>query len=1129
MPRLAISLLGSFLVALDGEPVSGFVSKKAQALLAYLAVEADRPHQREALTGLLWPDYREGSARTNLRSVLANLRQVIGDRQAAPPFLKITRQTIQFNQASDHQLDVAIFNRLSAAGAPARPTIEALKEAATVYQGPFLAGFSLPDSPAFEEWALLRREEFARQASEALGRLTSYYEGQGMYEQALAHAQRRVKLDPWQEEAQRQVMKLLALSGRRSEALAQYETCRHLLAEELGVEPAAETIELYEQILSRGEDSFFPLYPRSPAPLHNLSLPLTPLIGRETELADLSRLLANPDRRLVTVVGPGGVGKSRLALAVAAAQGQYFKDGVYLASLARLPSAEALAPAIAEALHFSFYENSPLEQQLLDYLRHKHMLLVLDNFEHLLAPPSGGAKGGEGLIITLLETAPGLKILTTSRTRLNVQGEQLYPLAGLSYPDEEVLLETGHANNTGRYGALELFEHSARRLRPDFVLTDDNLAGAVHICHLVEGRPLGILLASAWVELLSPGEIATEIEHSFEFLQADLHDLPQRQRSLRAVFEHSWQLLTQREQAIFQQLAIFRGGFSREAAQAVTGATLADLLALVNRFLLHRTPAGPFEVHELLRQYAAQKLAQAPAEEKAARQRHSAFYAAFLGRREADLKGPRQREALAEIETEGENIRLAWGWAVEQGEVEHLDQAINTLGYFYQWRGRYQDGEAACRAAAERLKEIVSGKGPVPSRVEALRLSAQILHWQGLFNRLMGHSDLAAQLVRQSLSLLEGPALAGQDTQPEQAAILLEIGQQTDNLVEARCWFERGLSLYRSLDDPWGTARALYLLGDRLRLAGADEGRQLIEESLPLYQTLSDQRGIAGVLDSLGFIAMLQGQAEKGENLLRQSLALRREMADKASIAHSLALLATGLVFCGRFAEVHSLGEERLRLSQDLGNRPMIARSNALLAVANLHLGRYEQARSQGQMSLRLYQAIDDPFGVSYALWNLGGIALAEGAYTEAERLLGGSVAIHREIGARNRLHDVLASLGYTAWSLGKIAQARQCLFETLRMTLENRFFYTGIQAIFLAALLSVERGKPEQAVELYALASRYPLVANSHWFEDVIGRPIAAVAATLAPEVVAAAQARGKARDLEATVRELVAELEAG
>jgi tetratricopeptide (TPR) repeat protein len=632
--------------------------------------------------------------------------------------------------------------------------------------------------------------------------------------------------------------------------------------------------------------------------------------------------------------------------------------------------------------------------------------------------------------------------------------------------------------------------------------------------------PLGLLLASTWIELLTPGEIAAEIERSFDFLQTHLQDIPTRQQSLRAVFEHSWTLLGKQEQVIFQQLSIFRGSFSHEAAQAVTGASLGDLLALATKFLLHRTPAGRYEIHELVRQFAAEKLARSATVEAIARQQHSAYYTSFLGQREADLKGGRQREALVEIETEGENIRLAWIWAVEQGQFEQLDQAIKCLGSFYEWRGRYQEGETACRSAAERLKTVESG--------QAIRVLARTLRWQALFNRLLGQSDLAAQLAQQSLSLLDHPALAGQDIRPEKAAVLLEIGQQTTNLAEARRCFEQSLSLYRALADPWGIAQSLYLLGYQLveQPGSYDEGQQLLEESRQIHQTLGDQRGSVAMLERMGFIMMLRGKAKTGEALLRQGLTICEALDDKAATAQALVYLGVGLNIHGRFIESYSIAEELMRLGQDLGNRPLIAGSLSMQADANLLLGRYEQAHIQAQMSLKMYQEIGDPMDVSYLLWTLGELAIVNEAYAEAEKVLQESIAIHQEMGERSRLHDVLITLGYAACGLGKISQARQCLADALQTSLENQFFFTRIKAIALAARLLVEQKKPEQAVELYALASRYPHIANSSWQEDVAGRRIAAASADLPPEVVEAAKARGQARDLEATVAELLEEI---
>ena len=323
MTRLSIRLLGPLQVTLDGQPVTGFRSDKVRALLAYLVVEAEGPHRREKLAGLLWPDWPEDSARANLRRALADLRQAIGDRQATPPFLHISRQTIQFNDASDAWVDVTAFTHLLRAGGSLQETTHQLKKAVELYRGSFLEGFSLADSPAFEEWMLLTRERLQRLVVEALRRLTDCYEQQGEYEQALQHAWRQVELDPWRENAHRQLMRLLALSGQRGAALAQYETCRQLLAEELGVAPSEQTRELYQRLLQEEWPPTVAIPEREPRPVREC--PYRGLsvfreadapffFGREDFVA---RLAVAVRRRpaVVVIVGSSGSGKSSVVFA----------------------------------------------------------------------------------------------------------------------------------------------------------------------------------------------------------------------------------------------------------------------------------------------------------------------------------------------------------------------------------------------------------------------------------------------------------------------------------------------------------------------------------------------------------------------------------------------------------------------------------------------------------------------------------------------------------------------------------------------------------------------------------------------------------------------------------------------
>ena len=536
MAHLSIRLLGSFQVTLDGQPVTAFESDKVRALLAYLAVEAERPHRRERLAGLLWPDTTERSARVNLRHVLANLRQAIGDREATPPFLHISRRSIQFNRESDAWVDAKAFSDLVESGVPDPQTLPRFEEVVSLYRGSFLEGFSLADSAAFEEWVLLETERLRRLATEATLQLVDCHEERGEYDVALGYARSLVELDPLLEAGHQRVMRNLAIRGQRSGAVAQYEACRQVLEQELGVEPAPETTALYQRILA-GEIAA-PAEATGPPP-QNLPPQVTPFVGREAVLSEIGERLEDPVCRLLTLVGPGGSGKTRLALEAAERQLEHYPQGVFFVSLAPLNSAESIVPTVAEAVGFTFYPGGEPQQQLLNYLRAKRMLLLLDNYEHLLE--------GAGVVSEVLKTAPEVKVLVTSRARLNVGGEHRYQVTGMDYPDaeqmgnlrEDAVQSIRSAQEALHYSAVKLFLQGARRALPGFELTEENLSDVVQICHLVEGMPLAIRLAASWVDTLTVAQIASEITQSLDLLETELLDVPERQRSVRATINHS--------------------------------------------------------------------------------------------------------------------------------------------------------------------------------------------------------------------------------------------------------------------------------------------------------------------------------------------------------------------------------------------------------------------------------------------------------------------------------------------------------------------------------------------------------------------------------------------------------------
>ena len=414
--------------------------------------------------------------------------------------------------------------------------------------------------------------------------------------------------------------------------------------------------------------------------LHNLPMNLTKFIGRKTEITDISQLLGEDNVRLVTLVAQGGMGKSRLAVEVARQNIETFADGVYLVELAPLNDPESIVQAIIDAIRCPFLpdKNRTRLQQLVDYLDDKHMLLLLDNYEHLL--------DGASIVTDILNATSQTKILVTSRQRLHESNEHPVELKAMSYPAWETL------EDAMAYDASQLFVQSARRIQADFELTSDNLGYITRICQVVQGLPLGIVLAASWLQMLSPAEIVTEMKKDFDFLESDFVDLPERQRSMRQVFDYSWQLMTEKEQEILIALSVFRGGFARDAATAVCQASLRDLMGLMNKSLIQRdTESGRYSIHELLRQYAAEKLQQST-RETVIQETHKVYFAKWMQTREGELTFKRQQAALDDIEIDFGNVRVAWERSIQQQDYENLNLMLEALHLFTEMRIRHKEG-----------------------------------------------------------------------------------------------------------------------------------------------------------------------------------------------------------------------------------------------------------------------------------------------------------------------------------------------------------------------------------------------------------------------------------------------------
>jgi DNA-binding SARP family transcriptional activator len=597
--ELQLFLLGKPRLQWDGQPLTGLVSAKAQALLFYLAVTG-QPCSRSALAGLLWGDMPEETARANLRLTLSKLRKAI------PDHLLVEWGSVAFDFTRPHRLDVSDF--LAHTFKLTHSSAEQARAAVNLYRGDFLDDFMVQDAVDFETWMLAERERLRRMALKAWQHLAALAVERGAYAEGIEAARQVLALEPWHEEAHQQLMTLLAANGQRGAALAQYEVCRRVLADELAVEPSAATVELYKQI---ARDTITPegapppvsVSPRpsvTPAIPHNLPTQLTPLIGRETERAQIADLLSNPECRLLTLLGPGGIGKTRLALAVAEAQLEMFPDGVAFVPLAGVAPAqpdeavEALVAALANTLRYTFVAQQRPREVLLNYLADKEMMLILDNAETW--KPAGR------WLTDVLRRAPGVKLLVTSRERLGVMGEWLFDLRGLSFAPTL----TEYASPA--YPAVQLFAECARRLRPAFDLSVES-AAVNRLCQLVEGSPLGIELAAQWTPVLSCAEIVTRLEHSLDVLSATSAQVGERHHSMRAVLDDSWRALTDEERRVFRHLSVFQGGFALAAAEQVAGAALPLLAGLADKSWLRRAGEDRYHIHELLRQYGAEQLA----------------------------------------------------------------------------------------------------------------------------------------------------------------------------------------------------------------------------------------------------------------------------------------------------------------------------------------------------------------------------------------------------------------------------------------------------------------------------------------------------------------------------------------
>ncbi|MBE0410144.1 MAG: hypothetical protein IBX69_10475 [Anaerolineales bacterium] len=708
----------------------------------------------------------------------------------------------------------------------------------------------------------------------------------------------------------------------------------------------------------------FPALKSLDAQPNNLPVQLTSFVGRESELKEIQDLLSKT--RLLTLTGPGGVGKTRLALQAAAHCIESYTDGVFFVPLAAVTSPDFLAQVIAAAIRFSFENFSAgrhPNDQLMDYLRNRSLLLVLDNFEHLVA--------GAGLLDKLLTGAPDIHLLITSRERLKLQGEWIYEVEGLSYPTN------GSTAGLEDYGAVRLFLDRARQIESRLTLSDEEKPCVKRICQLVQGIPLGIELAAAWLPVLTCQEIAEEIENNLNFLASTQRDLPDKHRSLRAAFDYSWRLLDDETRKVFRCLSIFQGGFDRKSAQQILTVDLLTLSELVDKSFLRRDELGRYEIHELLRQYGQEKLSDYPQEEREVRERHSRYYVEFLKSRKIIMYGEQLVQVREQLRLEYENIRSAIYWAIINWETTDTVEALDAYAIFFITHGWHQGYNA--------FLELINFTKDYHTN-DQVYFNVRINYTT--FATLLSRDQEAEKICQEDLATLRERNMPS-----ELGMCLLNLGaiacEYYGKYEESQALLLEAVSILRKCHQDFLVGYALMWLGYAFYLQGDYENAKAwLEDSYNTCKQAHYLYGACFVLSKLGLVADALHDYPLARQYHREAGELLSHFGDRAGEGYTISRLSATAYGEGNYSEAVQLGSEGLEKFSEIGHVWGIGASHCRIGFALLELGELEQATAHFLDALNLAQDIQHIPLQLYALAGVGNLLALQNQLGRAVELL---------------------------------------------------------------------------------------------------------------------------------------------
>jgi len=1092
--NLRVQLLGPFEVILaDGTPLD-LGSRKAQALFAYI-IMMNKPVPRDTLAAFFWSEMTEQAAKNNLRTTLALLKRSLVS------FLDITSATVTFHHSHPYSLDAEAFQHL-APSAIATQNLAKLQKAVDLYKGDFLEGFHIRNAEPFTEWLLLQREQLHLLLTRTLEAIVTVSLQQRSYTIGVTAGQRLLTMVPWLETAHRRMMQLFALSGQRVQALDQYQRCAQLLEAELGVAPSRETTTLYEQIrsgqfdasattpeIASTEDTVSTLdttvapnrraspqkataqslVAKPPIP-HNLNRSQSAFIGRQVELDFINQQLRRPDCRLVTVVGPGGIGKTSLALAAADRLLQShdiaFPDGIFFVPLSSIevpptvasssglpnrgmpengtkakqnsshnsPSQTLLMTAIATQINCEVSAGQPLVLQLQAHLRERRLLLILDNFEHLLPDAH--------IVVSLLTHAPHSKAVITSRARLNLRGETVLTVDKLSLPlpiaadrsNRSTVCESTCMDSHGpepwqQSEAFQMFVQRVQLLEPKFSLTPKTIRSIVRICLLLDGLPLGIELATSMLSMMSCAELAEELAESLGVLTTEREDFPREQRTLQAVFTRSWRLLSVEEQLLLAKLSIFPSTFCRAAAQTIASATLPLLMRLVSHSLLrvddaHGTYEKRFAIHPVIREFVSAKLQQTVTEHRDLDQHYASFYLNRLVQCEEHIHSAKWQETKNILLIDIDNIRAALRVAMSNDMWKEITVAFTVFNNFFADQGWFEEAMHFCQHASERLAKTISDLEEVEGIVawDFNVFLGRLLTMQGWYAVRTGQADAAEELFQHSLLVLRRTV--------EKA----ERDPRTD--VDWLCNVRETLG------------SCLTLFGTSQHWQGkTTTALELLQEAIPFCRKDGDKlflfHGLAMVTQRFGNYSQAQLYGKRG-------LALAEQLGDQRFIAFMMTELGRTKQSVGEYATAQRLFEACYELrSATVDQVGTIFTTVDLADIARLQ-GDFELAHVYLQQSLVHIDEVEFIAPNVQLLWALGNLALAENDYAAAK-------VYFLKSQSQPGFHPLIVGLPTLGWAyigLADFENAETYFREVVRSTWESKTYRNLLEGVGALLLL---------------------------------------------------------------------------